>query len=366
VKVLFVLPSLMAGGAQRVVLNILKHIDRDKFELYLLLIKKEDGYDYSMIPSDVKVIDLNLSQARYAIFKIIKIIRELKPNIVFTSLSYVNLLLSVIRGVFPNSIKFVARESNTVSEYNKRDKYPKINDFLYKRFYKNFDLIITQAESMRDDLKENFFIDESKMKIIYNPVDFETIIKRSREDEVKRLSGKVNLLAVGKLEEQKGYDMLLEIMSRVDDNYHLRIVGKGSKEGELKEMIKRLNLENRVEMVGFSNNPYAYMRAADLFLLPSRYEGLPNVVLEANTLGVPVIAFNSAGGTKEIVKDSVNGFLVEPFELDTFAKKIKEAKDYPFDKERISKETIDRFSADVIVKEYEDSFLNLLGTLNAL
>ena len=354
-KIIFILPSLYGGGAERIVLNLLKHIDRSKFTPVLALVKKEGRY-LQDVPKDVELIDLEVKQARYSLFKIAKLIREQKPDIIFTSLSHLNLLIALIRPFFSKKIKFIARESNTVSEQNKRDKYPKINDLLYKLVYNNYDLIVTQAKAMRDDLMQNYNIDKAKMKIIYNPVDIDYIKKRSDEKMADLPKGKFNLLAVGRLSEQKGYDLLLESFAKLDESFYLTILGEGEKKDELENKIKELDIENRVDLRGFSSNPYAYMKEADLLVLSSRYEGLPNVVLEANSLGVGVVAYDSSGGTGEIVKDGVNGYLVKPFDTDEFAFKILYVKDHQLDTKVIANIIQNSYRIDKIIKEYEAIF----------
>jgi glycosyltransferase involved in cell wall biosynthesis len=345
---------MFGGGAERVVLTLLNNLDRQKYEPLLALVKKEGKY-LDLIPEDIEVIDLKVTQARYSIFKIYKLIKEKNPDIIFTSLAHLNLLIALIRPFFSKDIRFIARESNTVTENNKLDKYPKINEFLYKKVYKNYDLIITQAEAMKKDLHENFGIDNDKMFIIQNPIDYENIVSKSEKEDIK-LPQKYNLLAVGRLSEQKGFDMLLNIIAKLDDSYFLTILGEGELRDDLEKQIKELGIEDRVNLAGFKDNPYAFMKKVDLFVLSSRYEGLPNVVLEANALGVPVVAFDSAGGTGEIIDDGRNGFLVEPFLELEFVKSIKQAKEYDFDKNKIIKETKLNFSSKKIIKEYEKVF----------
>ena len=354
-KIIFILPSLYGGGAERIVLNLLKHLDRERFTPVLALVKKEGRY-LQDVPKDVELIDLKVKQARYSLFKIAKLIREQKPDVVFTSLSHLNLLIALIRPFFSKRIKFIARESNTVSEQNQRDKYPKINDLLYKLVYNNYDLIVTQAKAMRDDLKQNYNIDEDKMKIIYNPVDIEFIKKRSDAQKVDLPKGKFNLLAVGRLSEQKGYDLLLESMAKLDKSFYLTILGEGEKKDDLEKMIKELDLQNRVDLKGFSSNPYSYMKEADLLVLSSRYEGLPNVVLEANSLGLGVVAYDSSGGTGEIIQDGINGYLVKPFDVDEFASKIVYAKDHRLDPKKLEYIIEKSYRVDKIIKEYEALF----------
>jgi len=341
------------GGAERVILTLLTHLDRARYEPILVMMKKEGRY-LSLIPSDIEVVDLKASQARYAIFKIIKIIRQKKPDTVFTTLAYLNLIIALIRPFFSKNITFIARESNTVSVRNKREKYPRLFDWLYKKVYKNFDIIVTQAAFMKNDLIKNYAIATDKMVIIYNPVDSDNILTKAKDTSHVALGDAYNLLAVGKLGYQKGFDMLLSIMKHLDAHYHLTILGEGADKEKLEAQIASLALENQVTLAGFSDNPYAYMREADLFVLSSRFEGLPNVVLEANVCGLPVVAFDSAGGTGEIIHEGKNGFLVAPFDLEAFAKTIEKARYFDFNHDAITKETQENFAIEKIIKAYEE------------
>jgi glycosyltransferase involved in cell wall biosynthesis len=315
---------------------------------------KREGRYLSLIPKDIEVIDLEVTQARFALFKIIRVIRAKKPDVVFTTLAYLNLIIALLRPFFSKKTLFIARESNTVSIRNKREKYPKLFDWLYKNFYKNFDVIVTQAEFMKQDLVKNYGIDAKKMVIIYNPVDSALVAQKADETESVQLPKvKCNLLCVGKLGYQKGYDMMLPIMTRLDERYHLTILGEGADKSALLEQCEALGLNQRVTFAGFCDNPYAYMKKCDLLLLPSRYEGLPNVVLEAQVCGLPTVAFNSAGGTGEIIQDGFNGFLVPPFDEEAFAKSIENASDFSFNREKIKEHVKKHYAVSHIIKSYE-------------
>lgn len=359
IRILFFIPFMNGGGAERVIMTLLSHLDRQKYEPILVMMKREGRY-LSMVPKNVEVIDLKSSQARYAIFKIVKVINEKKPDIVFSTLAYLNLIVAMIRPFFSKEMTFIARESNTVSVRNKREKYPRLFDWLYKKVYKNFDIIVTQAKYMRDDLLNNYGIDSEKMVIVYNPVDTTDIAKKSQEDSLVNLPNKYNLLAVGKLGYQKGYDILFPIMTQLDDSYHLTILGEGSDKEKLEAQIKELGLESRVTMVGFSDNPFAYMQKADLLVLSSRYEGLANVILEANFCGTATVAFSSPGGVSEIVEDGKNGFLVTPFDKEEFAKTIMKARAYDFDTEAIMIATKENYAIEKIIKQYDAIFMKKL------
>ena len=360
IRILFVIPFMNGGGAERVVLTLLSHLDRQKFEPILVMMKREGRY-LSFIPGDIEVIDLKASQARFAVFKIIKVIQVQKPDIVFATLAYLNLIIAMVRPFLSKDIIFIARESNTVSVRNKREKYPRLFDWLYRKIYKNFDKIVTQAAYMQNDLVENYGIDREKTIIIYNPVDVDDVQEKALLDKRVTLAKKYNLLAVGKLGYQKGYDMMLPIMTHLDDSYHLTILGEGADKEKLVLQMKALGLESRVTFAGFSDNPFAYMKKADLLVLPSRYEGLANVILEANILGTPVVAFNSPGGVGEIVQEGKNGFLVQPFDEAEFARTVEKARAYDFDTQAIKEMTKEGFAIKKIIQEYEALFSVVKG-----
>ena len=358
-RILFLLPSLNGGGAERVVLTLLQHMDRNRFEPILVLMEEKGRY-LGLVPEGIEVIDLQASQARYAIFRILRIINEKEPDTVFTTLAYLNLLIAIFRPFLPSGTRFIARESNTVSVRNKREKYPRLFDWLYRKVYNRFDRIVAQANFMKNDLVVNYGIDTERIHVIYNPVDTDAVIRSTESGIVAFPEGKIKLLAIGKLAYQKGYDLLFESLQYLDTRYHVTILGEGSWKVRLKNEIEERGLAGRIKLAGFSDNPYAWMKKADLLLLPSRYEGLPNVVLEAQAVGLPVVAFDSPGGTGEIVKEGVNGFLVAPFDTRAFAEKVEKAVTYPFDKEQMRQDTKVAFDVQKVVHRYEKLFDDIL------
>lgn len=356
------MPSLTGGGAERVMLTLIKHIDKEKFLPVFVLMKKEGRFVdvIETLPTEVEVIDLDATQARYAIFKIAKMIKQIKPDIVFSTLGYLNLLIALIKPFYSKKIKFISRESNTVSIENKQEKYPKIFDWLYKNVYNNFDLIITQSKYMRDDLVENFGTDKERTMVIHNPVDIESILTKSREIETTLYNEtKINLVAAGRLSLQKGFDILVKSMSHLDDKFHLTILGEGEDKSTLENQIKTLGLEDKITLSGFQSNPYAYMEQADFFILSSRYEGLPNVVLESNVCGTPCVAFASPGGTAEVIEDGKTGVLVYEFDALSLAKAITQASKMYFDTHYIQEYCKLNFNVEKIVNAYESTFLKV-------
>lgn len=359
-KILLVLPSLSGGGAERVMLTLSKFLNREVFEVYLVVIIKKGAY-IDIIPDNVSIIYFNSSRVRYSFIKMIRLILDIKPKFVFSTLGQFNLMMAFIRLFISREIKFIGRESNTVSVRNKDMRFPKIYNKLYKLLYPNLDLVICQSEYMRKDLIYNYGFPESKAVVINNPVDTEEIEKKMDIDVGFPLQrNKINLLAVGRLVNQKGFDLLLASFSLLDTRYVLTILGEGPLEVHLKKMAIDLNISERINFEGFVNNPYAYMKGADIFVLSSRYEGFPNVVLEANACGLPVIAFDSPGGVREILGAGVGGELVPNGDVRELAQRILNFDFSKFSPAETKAVIKTNYCKARIIKMYEDALLGML------
>ena len=359
-KIVFVLPSMSGGGSQKVISILLNHIDRDKFKLYLILLEKKGAY-LDDIPTDIEIVDLKTTRRQKAIVKLIKHIKLLQPDILFSTIGSMNMVISLIIKFLPKNIKFIARESGIVSLTNKNDKHPKIFDFIYRTFFNNFDIIIAQSSYMRQDLLDNYHIQKDKIRLINNPLDIKKIDKNLYSPKELLQQEKINLLSVGRMNFVKRFEAQLYLLSKLDSQFHLTLLGEGEEEEKLKQLAKELKIEDRVSFLGFQPNPYQYMQQADIFLLTSRYEAFPNVLLEANYCGLPIVAFDCSGGVGEIVEDNFNGFLVKDGDIELLKKSIEKAvAKYPFDRVKIKKSIIKKYRVTDIVNRYEELFDDVL------
>jgi len=360
-NILFIIPSFRGGGSERVILNILTHINKKTFKPTLALLQKEGPY-LSDLPDDIDIIDLKCSRIRFAGKKIYKLIMSIKPDIVMTTLNHLNFLMAILNPFFPKNIAFVARESIIPSFYINTTSFSFLSKILYKKFYINFDKIICQSFDIKNDLIKAFNIPYNKTTIINNPCDIDRISKLILDVQKQNKDNNItNLIAVGRLEKQKGFDLLIKAFAKLDPNrFYLTILGQGSEYNNLQQLIKESKLYDRVKMEGFKTNPYKYMTESDIFILSSRYEGFPNVVLEAMACGTPVVAFKCPGGIDEIIIDNVNGFLVKPNDIDELAEKINKASNFYINPDKIKMSIMQKFSCDKIVSKYEDVFLSLI------
>ena len=349
-----IIHKLEMGGAERMMVNILNHFAKEGKEVHLIVFHNV-GSLKEQLDNKITVHDLKVTSVKSGLFKSFKELYWLKPDIVFSGIGHLNIALApfipLLKRVLPKS-RWVSRETNIASIKNKKSKYPKLFDWLYRKLYKNYDVIIAQSEDMRDDLECHYPAAAKKAVIINNPIDIERVTLLSNEYEVP----KINLINVSVLRQAKRHYLMLEVLSKLPSNYYLTLVGSGDEEKKLKHLSKELGLSERVSFEGHQTNPYPYMKKADLFLLTSEHEGFPNVLLEANALGLPVIAFACPGGITEIIQEGRNGFSVSNGDVDKMVETVKKATVYDFNQEDIVKATEERYSQGIILEKYREVF----------
>lgn len=351
-KICFIVPSLGGGGAERVAFHLLNNLNLEKFELNVIIVYKDKGNYLKELRKEVRVISLNKTQIRYCLFSLFKVLKKEKADVIINfSFDLMMLIGSFFIPFFKNTY-FINRQINILS----LQKFSFLKKFLLKIAYKNFDKIITQSKDMTDDLIKNISISKEKIEEINNPVDVKRIEELSKQKiKIELKKENKNLLCVGRLAEQKGFDAIINIMSFIKNkNIKLYILGEGTERKKLENLIKEKRLEDRIFLLGRKENPYVYMKKADLFILSSRYEGFPNVLIEANACGLYAICNNCPGGINEIVKENVNGNVLNFMNMEIVTKKIE----FLLSKNKIEKTIIinfikEKYSIEKIVDKYE-------------
>jgi glycosyltransferase involved in cell wall biosynthesis len=194
------------------------------------------------------------------------------------------------------------------------------------------------------------------MMVINNPVDTNRIrylAKASLDNLTSKQDGCLYLVAAGRLSYQKGFDLLIEAIALCQNtSIYLTILGEGPKRKELEQLAEAKGVADRVSFAGFQQNPYAFFAHADAFVLSSRYEGFPNVVLEALACGTPVIATPAPGGVKEILENVDHCLLASEVSAEALAHKLSR-----FVKgSRVSDCAVVPYSVDIITRQYEAVF----------
>ncbi len=351
------MPSMRSGGAERVVSRILQGINRQRIEPILVLINKEGPFLVE-IPPDIRIVNLNCKRVRNAPLKIIKTISEFRPDTVFSSIGHLNLMIALVKPFCGRSIRFVARESTFLSYKNKVEYNTGFFGWLYSILYRRFDIIIVLAESMKKDLVSNYNVPSERVAVINNPFDADRINVLADQGRPDLLDPeKINLLTIGRLQKVKRFHIPIIAMASLGKRYHLTILGQGPEKDNLIATAESHGVKDRVTFAGFQANPYAYMSQADILIQSSEYEGFPNVIIEANGLGLPVVAINCPGGTAEIVKDGFNGILLENSDIGNMVEGIKKAAMYRFNNELIIQYINHAFNFSEFIDKYNQLFI---------
>lgn len=353
--------ELSIGGSQRVLVNLANAFVKEGHNVHFCLFKNR-GELLQNLNKAVIIHDLNTKRVGTGLFSYFRLIRQLNANVVFTGITHVNIVTSLLIPLFRLvSVKsmFVSRESNNPSIRAKYLKKSKRLDFLYSRTISNFDLIIAQSNFMRNDLIEAYGLKCDTVKVVNNPLDFKSIESRATEkiDEKFINRDKINIISVGGLRYQKGFDLLLELVKASKGNIHFHIIGEGAERDNIIQLTRDANIQKRVTLHGAKRNPYKYIYQSDLFVLCSRYEGFPNVILEANACGKFVLAFKSPGVDEEIITEGLNGSLVDFKDYSNLLKKIDFYSSTGIDKEAIYL-SLKKYDSKMIVEKYVELFDN--------
>jgi glycosyltransferase involved in cell wall biosynthesis len=323
--IVFILPQFSSGGAERVTINIMLEL-RNKGHNVELIVFNNLGPLSSLIPDDLNVHALKRKNLRYSIIPLILKLRSLKPLIIFSTFGYINLALTMFRFLLPKSSKLWIREANLPSISIPNNRYRRIVKSGYKWLYKYADIIICSSNLMKEEFIHNFKIPFGQIMLLPNLVNHAHI--RLLAKEVKRYDGDgVRFVASGRLTRQKGFDLLLNWFSSINDfQAKLVILGEGPLRTELEDLASTLHIKNQVIFLGFCDNPWQWYAGADAFLLPSRWEGMPNVALEALACGTPVIATAESGGIMEIKNSTIKGVVTVATSSNSFIEAMLKVK----------------------------------------
>ena len=305
-----VLPYLKAGGTERQASYIANYLQEKGHTVTVVCLENQNPFEeFFRVP----VIHLNSRSASSRLFRNLfllnKELKKMKTDLVISRAWNANLLCSMASAI--TGIPAVLFLSGSIdlsgSSFWKRS----VQSFMLNKAAR----IISVSNESKSNCVRWLQIPEEKIRVIHNGVDLEMAVKLAAEsiELPKKMSQKgPTAVFVGRLIPRKGLDLLLHALSGVQSSgidLKLLVVGEGEEREKYEQMVHRLNLESSVSFIGEKKNPFPYIKYGDIFVLPSRSEGFPNVLLEAMILGKPVVATDCVTGPREIINGK-NGTLV--------------------------------------------------------
>jgi glycosyltransferase involved in cell wall biosynthesis len=364
-RILIFQSDMSGGGAERSVLNLVNGLDRSRFTPVLVLNRAIGPY-ISSLNDDVTIIEIGAGRMRSALLGLVREIRRQRPDILFSTMQGPSVMLWLARTLARSKAKLVLRESNN---WTARGISPRtIGQRIVGWAYRSADQVICLSEGVNEDTRRRY--GAVRTRTIYNPVDV-TGIKDQASDrtgvvpqwDTKDARATVEILAVGRLTRQKGFDLLIDAASQIKDlPWRLTILGEGPDRTLLVEQIQSRGLEDRFSLPGFVKNPYPWFADADLFVLSSRWEGFGHVIVEAMATGATVLATRCPSGPDEIVHHGEDGLLCD-ISIDALAAGLRLLITTPLLRSRLSTaatRTSERFGLNSSLAKFQSLFDELL------
>lgn len=365
IKILFLINTLGGGGAERVLVNLVNNMDKEKFDITVETMFS-DGVNRAMLSTNIHYLNKNPLNIR-GLSNIMKYIPAKFLYKYYIGDADYDLIIAYMHGI----------PTKVLSPYSKIPKIawlhygnPEKGTFFKYWFsrkkaiaaYNSFDAIVGVSQSVTDAFRKCTGI-RDKCYTLYNTNDTSRVVRLSKELSNIILDRRGNFVfcSCGRLTSQKGFDRLIVSATRLhDDGFRFTVVimGAGPDEEKLQRLINKNGAESYVKLLGFCDNPYSVMRQCDAYVLPSREEGLATVLTEALTLGLPVISTNVSGAKEVLGENNEYGLVVENCKDGIYSgmRRFLESNDIIAQYKNVARKRAERFNTENTVKETEQFF----------
>lgn len=319
--------SLEGGGSERQLWQLASKLDRQRFSPSVYLLYRR-GHYIEQLPEDVGVTafwsEFDEGQRywpgqirRMQVRHLAKAIRDLKIDVVYDRTFHMTLVTAAAatRARVPRVSVIVSPPSADFQKSHEGFRYFK-KRLLAAAYRQPGCVTIAVSDEVADDAAAFYGVNRSLIRVLPNPVDLELVqaLAQRTDSSYSSIASGTRIIVVGRLSREKGQRLALEALqvanSRSDKHIHLDVVGDGPDRAELERTAQRLGIGERVTFHGFVSNPYPMIQKSHLLCIPSEYEGLPNVALEAMVLGTAVVATDCSGSLRTLIGDNERGVLV--------------------------------------------------------
>ncbi|MDO8774506.1 MAG: glycosyltransferase [Burkholderiaceae bacterium] len=340
-SILILLPDLCGGGAERLHVNLANYWHSQGVKVEFALMNKT-GDLLKLLPADVGVFDLAANRIRQVVFPLARHLRKSRPDYIIAAMWPLTSIAVVAWCLAGRPGRLFLSDHNQLSISCAQElKTPLwLLRSVTRLTYPLATGLIAVSEGVKQDLCRLGGLDDSMVRVIYNPTATGVSPHRESSRTREALWGSGfdrHILSVGTLKAQKDHANLITAFSKLplSLNAKLTILGEGALHAELSALIEKLGLQDRVAMPGFMVDPYPWFRSADLFVLSSRWEGFGNVIVEALECGVPVVSTDCQSGPAEILENGRYGKLVPVQDPSSLATAMIESLTKPVNREAL-------------------------------
>jgi len=323
-RIALVVPSLAGGGAEKVMISVAAGLDRKRYEPALVALSAQ-GPHRELMPETLELVDLEQPRLRGALPALFSLFRQRRFDVIVSTMGYLNMGILLGGRLGSGGAALIVREANTPDATLASFRFPALGRFGYRRLYPRASAVVCNAQGVKRELAA-LGVPDGQIRVIPNPVDVDMI---RRTSAVRAPGTGRRFVAVGRLTHQKGFDRLVSLMRRMPPEDRLTIFGEGPLRADLDKAIRDAGLSDRIDLPGFSNEPLPFVAGADAFLMPSRWEGMPNAALEALALGTPVIASAQSGGLIDLSAELPREALTIADTAERFADAASSVRAYP-------------------------------------
>lgn len=353
-KIVVFMPSIEGGGVEKNLFLVCNYLVKKVRNLKVITISKNFKRKFSnsieIVTYSYNFLD-KLSRKLKYLLSIFLLIKEILKNKKIIVLSFqANLYCIIICKLF--AVKVISRSNSAPIGWSKNS----IKRYIFKKILNLSNEVLVNSYQFKNDLKKEFKVNA---KTIYNPLNKNEIIKKSKQKSKKIFSSnkKLKILNIGRFTDQKDQITFLKSLNLIKNeiDFEASIIGKGVLKKKLQNYINAQNLQKSVKIYDFVENPYPLIKQSNLFVLTSKFEGLPNVLLESLVLKKFIISSNCHTGPKEILLNGKGGFLFKVGDYKELANKIKY---YYMNKKKCKSlllkayDSLDRFDYNRNLKKY--------------